>query len=56
MVDHLQGLAGVIYSNSIGTNRSSRIYWHDKATTMVNDVPTESAVEAERFGTIQIQP
>ncbi len=56
MVDEIKGLAGAIYSNSIGTNRSSRIYWHDKATTMVNDVPTESSVDAERFGTIQIQP
>jgi hypothetical protein len=52
----LLGLAGVIYSNSAGTNRAARIYWHDKATSMVNDVPTESGVEMERFGHIQIQP
>lgn len=52
----LKGIAGVIFSDAAGTNRVARLYWHDKATGMVNDVPTESAVEPARFGEIPVKP
>lgn len=52
--EKLNGLVGVIFSDAAGTNRVARLYWHDKATGMVNDVPTESAVEPAKFGEITI--
>jgi hypothetical protein len=51
----LQGLAGVIFSDAAGTNRVARLYWHDKATGMVNDIPTESAIEPAKFGEISVR-
>lgn len=53
--DNLSGIVGVIFSDATGSDRMTRLYWHDKATTMVNDVPTESAVNPEQFGEIQLQ-
>ncbi|AWI09330.1 FlgD immunoglobulin-like domain containing protein [Ereboglobus luteus] len=53
--EKLRGVAGVIYSDASGTNRAARLYWHDKATDMVNDVPTESDVNPARFGEIEIK-
>ena len=32
---------GVIFSDATGTNRSLRMYWANKATGLVNDVPGE---------------
>ncbi|MFM7413090.1 MAG: sugar-binding protein [Planctomycetota bacterium] len=32
---------GVIFSDANGTNRAQRMYWADKATGLVNDVPGE---------------
>jgi len=52
----LKGLAGVIFSDKAGTNRATRMYWHDKATSMVNDVPTEADVQSARFGEITVKP
>lgn len=52
----LEGVAGVIFSDSAGTNRAARLYWHDKATGMVNDIPTEADVSPAKFGKITIQP
>ncbi|MDR1010450.1 MAG: hypothetical protein LBM04_04895 [Opitutaceae bacterium] len=51
----LRGVAGVIYSDTAGANRAARLYWHDKATGMVSDVPTESDVNPARFGDIEIK-
>jgi hypothetical protein len=51
----LKGVAGVIYSDTSGNNRVARLYWHDKNTGMVNDVPTEAAVAPETFGEILIK-
>ncbi len=53
-VEELKGIIGVIYSDPSGTNRASRIYWHDKTTGLVSDIPTEAAVRPAKWGTIQI--
>ena len=51
----LRGVLGVIYSDPAGQNRVARLYWHDKETDMVSDVPTESAMNVERWGEIGIE-
>ena len=53
-VAELKGIAGVIFSDPTGTNRTSRLYWHDKATGMVSDVPTEAGIESSKWGRILI--
>ena len=50
----LAGVAGVIFSDQAGTNRVARLYWHDKVTGMVNDVPTESAIDPRTLGKITL--
>ncbi|WP_269523313.1 FlgD immunoglobulin-like domain containing protein [Coraliomargarita parva] len=50
----LKGITGVIFSDPAGNNRASRLYWHDKATGMVNDVPSESKLSPDRWGPIEI--
>lgn len=50
----ITGLVGVIYSDPSGSNRASRVYWHDKETGMVNDVPTEARLVPQRWGPIDI--
>ncbi|MGI6495616.1 MAG: FlgD immunoglobulin-like domain containing protein [Kiritimatiellia bacterium] len=50
----LKGIVGVIYSNPAGDNRLSRLYWHDKATGLVSDVPSESRLSPARWGDITI--
>ena len=37
-----KGVVGVIFSDPSGKNRASRLYWHDKTTGLVSDVPSES--------------
>jgi hypothetical protein len=51
----LKGIVGVIYSDPAGTNRASRLYWHDKQTGLVSDVPSESRLYPERWGTIALK-
>ena len=46
------GLVGVIFSNPAGTNRVARLYWHDKATDLVSDVPSEARLDPARWGRI----
>ena len=50
----IRGVVGVIYSDQSGTNRASRVYWHDKQTGLVNDVPSEARLVPERWGPIDI--
>ncbi|MDR1279963.1 MAG: hypothetical protein LBK99_03985 [Opitutaceae bacterium] len=52
----IAGVAGVIFSDAAGTDRVARLYWHDKQTGMVNDVPTESDIVPSRFGKIRVIP
>jgi hypothetical protein len=49
----LKGVVGVIFSDPAGINRSARVYWHDKATGLVSDVPSESRIETRNFGEIE---
>ena len=53
-VSALKGVIGVIYSDPTGTNRVVRLYWNDKQTDMVSDVPSEARIDAARFGRILI--
>ncbi|PTX99600.1 hypothetical protein DB346_17365 [Verrucomicrobia bacterium LW23] len=50
----LKGLVGVIFSDPSGTNRASRLYWKDKTTGMVSDVPSEAKLDARNWGQIKI--
>ncbi|HEX3133474.1 MAG TPA: FlgD immunoglobulin-like domain containing protein [Planctomycetota bacterium] len=50
----LKGLVGVIFSNPAGDNRASRLYWHDKATGLVSDVPSEARIDPKRWGPIDV--
>lgn len=49
----LSGVVGVIFSDASGTNRASRLYWHDKATGLVSDVPSEARLDPKPWGRIQ---
>ena len=53
-VSSLKGVIGVIYSDPTGINRVARLYWNDKQTDMVSDVPSEARIDAARFGPIVI--
>jgi hypothetical protein len=50
----LKGTVGVIYSDPSGKNRAARLYWFDKATGLVSDVPSESQLDANRWGKIML--
>ncbi|MBC2601728.1 FlgD immunoglobulin-like domain containing protein [Puniceicoccus vermicola] len=50
----LTGIVGVIFSDPSGTNRVSRLYWHDKNTGMVSDVPSEAKLNPKNWGVIGI--
>jgi hypothetical protein len=52
----VRGIVGVIYSDPSGTNRAARLYWHHKATGMVNDVPTEARLSPDKWGPIRVEP
>jgi len=52
----LKGVVGVIFSDPAGKNRASRLYWHDKQTGLVSDVPSEARLDPATWGTIQIAP
>ena len=49
-IDATRGVVGVIFSDPSGTNRAARIYWFNKNTSMVNDVPSEARMEPNRWG------
>ena len=53
-VQSIKGVIGVIYSDPTGTNRVARLYWNDKQTDLVSDVPSEARIDAARFGPIMI--
>jgi len=50
----LKGTVGVIYSDPLGANRVARMYWFDKATDLVSDVPSEARLDAKQWGPIRI--
>ena len=50
----LKGIVGIIFSDPSGTNRASRLYWHDKTTGLVSDVPSEARLNPSNWGTISI--
>jgi hypothetical protein len=51
----LRGVVGTIYSDPSGTNRAARLYWMDKSTDLVSDVPSESRIDTTRFGPITVE-
>jgi len=50
----ITGMVGVIYSDPSGTNRASRLYWHNKKTGLVSDVPSEARLDSKLWGTIEL--
>ena len=52
----LKGTVGVIYSDPAGSNRVARMYWYEKATDLVSDVPSEARLDAAKWGMIQLAP
>jgi hypothetical protein len=42
---------GAIFSDATGTNRAARVYWANKATGLVNDVPGEIMATPNLWGT-----
>lgn len=53
-VTAMKGIAGVIFSDPSGTNRASRLYWFDKGTGLVSDVPSEAKLNSSAWGNILI--
>ena len=53
-VSELKGTVGVIYSDPTGTNRVARMYWYDKATDLVSDVPSEARLNPAPWGDIAV--
>lgn len=51
----LKGIIGVIFSDPSGTNRAARLYWHDKSTGLVSDVPSEAKLSPAHWGVIRFQ-
>ena len=49
----IRGVVGAIFSDPAGINRAARVYWHDKATGLVSDVPSESRIDVKNFGEIE---
>ncbi len=50
----LRGVVGVIFSDPSGNNRAARLYWHDKQTGLVSDVPSEARLQPNRWGPIVV--
>lgn len=51
----IRGVLGVIYSDPSGTNRAARLYWHDKQTGLVSDVPSEARLNSTRWGKLTLE-
>lgn len=49
----LQGDVGVIFSDETGGNRSQRLYYYNKKTTMTADLTTEATLQPGEWGAIQ---
>jgi hypothetical protein len=48
----MRGDFGVIFGDDKGTVNLARLYWSNKATGLVNDVPGEMMPEPGRWGTV----
>jgi hypothetical protein len=49
----LRGDFGVVYGDRLGTVNLSRVYWSNQATGLVNDVPGETMLSPDLWGTIK---
>ena len=47
---------GAVFSDATGTDRAARVYWSNKATGLVNDVPGEIMAQPNLWGTAQVAP
>ena len=52
--EKITGQVGVIYSDPSGANRASRLYWHNKKTGLVSDVPSEARLDPQYWGPIDV--
>jgi len=51
----IKGVIGVIFSDPSGKNRAARIYWHNKNTGLVSDVPSEARLDVKNWGPVFIE-
>ena len=51
-VSTTRGAVGVIFSDPAGNNCAARVYWFDKNTTLVSDVPSEAPTVPKHWGRI----
>ena len=49
----LRGDFGVVYGDRLGTVNLSRVYWSNQATGLVNDVPGETMLAPDLWGTVK---
>ena len=47
---------GAVFSDATGNNRAARVYWSNKATGLVNDVPGEIMASPNLWGTARVEP
>jgi hypothetical protein len=47
---------GAVFSDATGNNRAARVYWSNKATGLVNDVPGEIMGNPNLWGTARLAP
>ena len=47
---------GAVFSDATGTNRAARVYWSNKATGLVNDVPGEILGNPNLWGAARLAP
>jgi hypothetical protein len=47
---------GAVFSDATGANRAARVYWANKATGLVNDVPGEIMGFPNLWGTARLAP
>ena len=48
----LRGDVGVIFADESGRNRAERVYYYDKDTSIVFDVPTEARLQPKEWGAV----
>ena len=52
--DNLHGDVGVIYADESGKSRALRLYYYNKHTEMVSDVPTEATLQPAEWGPLAL--
>lgn len=51
----LRGDFGVVYSDKAGLKNELRMYWSNKATGIVSDLPSEAGIRPELWGMVEVK-